>query len=108
MANAKTKTNHSSNGGPQPVAGYDIREVGRVQSIREFLITVTGLPSCINGQIVEFAGGHLGLVMGFKGDLVQVLVLGLRANLRIGDEVYNRGRLLNLPEIGRASCRGRV
>ncbi|MCK5178761.1 MAG: F0F1 ATP synthase subunit alpha, partial [Candidatus Omnitrophica bacterium] len=81
----------------QTIAEYDIREVGRVQSIREFLITVTGLPSCINGQIVEFQGGHLGLVMGFKGDLVQVLVLGLRVDLRIGDEVYNRGQLLNLP-----------
>ncbi|HQP10522.1 MAG TPA: F0F1 ATP synthase subunit alpha [Candidatus Omnitrophota bacterium] len=79
------------------VAEYDVREVGRVQSIREFLITVSGLSSCINGQIVEFAGGHLGLVMGFKKDLAQVLVLGLRADLRIGDEVYNRGQLLNLP-----------
>jgi F-type H+-transporting ATPase subunit alpha len=76
---------------------YDVREVGRIQSIREFLVIATGLPSCINGQIVEFEGGHLGLVMGFKGEKVQILVLGLKADLRIGDEVYNRGRLLNLP-----------
>jgi len=78
-------------------AGYDVREVGHVVSVREFLITITGLLSCINGQIVEFRGGHLGLVMGFKGDLAQVLLLGLRADLRVGDEVYNRGQLLNLP-----------
>ena len=79
------------------ITGMDVREVGRVYSVREFLITVTGLPSCINGQIVEFEGGHLGLVMGFKKDLVQVLVMGLRIDLRAGDEVYNRGKLLNLP-----------
>ncbi|MBN1870233.1 MAG: F0F1 ATP synthase subunit alpha [Candidatus Omnitrophica bacterium] len=91
MGNTQEQSNIPS------VAEYDIREVGRVQAIREFLVTVTGLPSCINGQIVEFQGGHLGLVMGFKGDLVQVLVLGLRVDLRIGDEVYNRGQLLNLP-----------
>lgn len=91
MGNAKVKTDADSG------VSYDIREVGRVHSVREFLITVTGLPSCINGQIVEFSGGHLGLVMGFKKDLVQVLVLGLRVDLRAGDEVYNRGQLLNLP-----------
>ncbi len=78
-------------------AEYDVREVGRIHSIREFLITVTGLPSCINGQIVEFEGGHFGLVMGFRKDLVQVLLLGLRIDLRVGDPVYNRGQLLNLP-----------
>ena len=38
---------------------YDVREVGKIHSIREFLITVTGLRSCINGQIVEFEGGRL-------------------------------------------------
>lgn len=86
----QAKTDESS-------AEYDIREVGKIHSIREFLITVTGLLSCINGQIVEFEGGDLGLVMGFKKELVQVLVLGLRVDLRVGDPVYNRGKLLNLP-----------
>lgn len=102
MADTKTKTEDL----PRPAADYDIREVGRVQSIREFLVTAVGLPSCINGQIVEFQGGHLGLVMGFKGERVQILVLGLRVDLRIGDEVYNRGQLLHLP-VGEAFL-GRV
>ena len=35
--------------------------------------------------------------MGFKGEQVQILVLNLNVNLRIGDEVYNRGQLLKLP-----------
>ncbi len=76
---------------------FDVREVGRVQSVREFLVTATGLSSCFNGQIVEFSDGTLGLVMGFKEDLTQVLVLGQHLNLRIGDEIYNRGRSLELP-----------
>jgi F-type H+-transporting ATPase subunit alpha len=97
MDDTNVKINDQVNPDESSTVEYDIREVGKVHSIREFLITVTGLPSCINGQIVEFEGGHLGLVMGFKKGLVQVLVLGLRLDLRAGDAVYNRGQLLNLP-----------
>jgi F-type H+/Na+-transporting ATPase subunit alpha len=88
-------TNQKTSG--KVVADYDIREVGNIQSIREFLVTAVGLPSCINGQIVEFQQGNIGIVMGFKEEEVQILALGLDASLRIGDEVYNRGRSLNLP-----------
>jgi len=97
MGNGKTKAGSSIEKNTEFVTDYDVREVGRIQSIREFLVTAVDLPSCINGQIVEFKGGHLGLVMGFKGEQVQILVLSLRVNLRIGDEVYNRGHLLELP-----------
>jgi F-type H+-transporting ATPase subunit alpha len=75
----------------------DIREVGKIQSVREFLVSATGMPSCFNGQIVEFKQGHWGLVMGFKEEEIQILVLDLGLNLRIGDEVFNRGRPLELP-----------
>lgn len=72
----------------------DIREVGRVQSVKEFLVTAAGLPSCINGQVVEFAQGALGFVMGFKENEAQILVLDLNVPLRIGDEIYNKGQSL--------------
>lgn len=97
MGNGKTKVDNRAQTNTDFVTEYDVREVGRVQSIREFLVIAVGLPSCINGQIVEFKGGHLGLVMGFRDEQVQILVLDLKVNLRIGDEVYNRGKLLELP-----------
>ena len=73
---------------------FDVREVGSVKSVRKFLVTASGLPSCINGQLVEFQNGGRGLVLGFKEDEVQILVLGLNVTLRSGDEVYNRGQSL--------------
>jgi F-type H+-transporting ATPase subunit alpha len=76
---------------------FDVREVGRIKSVRKFLVTATGLPSCINGQIVEFQQGGLGMVVGFTEDEVQILVLGLNVHLRTGDEVYNRAQSLSLP-----------
>ena len=38
-------------------AKFQVREVGRVSAIKQFIAVVTGLPSCINGQIVEFEKG---------------------------------------------------
>jgi len=76
---------------------FEIREVGHVESVRKFIVIVKGLPSCMNGQIIEFANGTLGLVMGFTEDKVQVLVLGDATAIRSGDEVYNKGKSLTLP-----------
>ena len=79
------------------VTKFDIREVGQVQSVRKFIVIAKGLPSCINGQIVEFANGTQGLVMGFIEDKIQILVLGDASAVRAGDEVYNKGKSLVLP-----------
>jgi len=76
---------------------FEVREVGQVQSIRKFIVIAKGLPSCMNGQIVEFSNGIPGLVMGFTEDKVQILVLGDTTSIRAGDEVYNKGKSLNLP-----------
>lgn len=76
---------------------FEIREVGHVQSIRKFIVIAEGLLSCINGQIVEFANGVPGLVMGFTEHRTQILVLGDTTSISIGDEIYNKGKSLNLP-----------
>jgi len=78
-------------------AKFEVREVGYVESVRKFVIIARGLPFCMNGQIVEFANNIQGLVMGFTEDKVQILVLGDATDIRAGDEVYNRGKSLNLP-----------
>ncbi|KPK96468.1 MAG: hypothetical protein AMJ95_14120 [Omnitrophica WOR_2 bacterium SM23_72] len=87
-------------------AGFEVKEVGFVQSVRKFIVIAKGLPSCMNGQIVEFANGIRGLVMGFTEEKVQILILGDASGIRAGDEVYNKGESLELPAsegfIGRA------
>ncbi len=76
---------------------FEVREIGHVQSVRKFIVIARGLPSCMNGQIVEFSNGALGLVMGFTETDVQILVLGDAMSIRAGDEVYNKGESLVLP-----------
>ena len=80
-----------------PKTSFEIREIGQVQSVRKFIVIANGLPSCMNGQLIEFANGMLGLVMGFTEDKVQILVLGDPSAIRAGDEVYSKGMSLNLP-----------
>lgn len=78
-------------------AQFELREVGIIKSVREFVVTVTGMPSCVNGQLVEFKDGVKGMIMGFKENEVQVLVLGSQARVHVGDEVYNKGEALSIP-----------
>lgn len=80
-----------------PAARFEVREVGIVAAVRKFIVTAAGMPSCFNGQMVEFAGGERGLVMGFTEEKVQILVLGDPVNIRAGDQVYNKGKSLMLP-----------
>ncbi len=78
-------------------AGFEVKEVGQVQSVRKFIVIAKGLPSCMNGQIVEFANGVRGLVMGFTEEKVQILVLGDASSIRAGNDVYNKAESLRLP-----------
>ena len=78
-------------------AEFDIREVGEVAAVRQFIVIAKGLPFCMNGQIVEFAKGAQGLVMGFTEEDIHILVLGDAANIRAGDKIYNKGKSLKLP-----------
>ncbi len=80
-----------------PLAGFEAHEVGTIKSVRECIVRVNGLPSCVNGQIVEFSQGGRGIVLGFNEDDVQVLVLNTKGAIRVGDEVLSRAEFLHLP-----------
>jgi len=75
----------------------EIREVGIVESVRKLIVIAGGLPSCINGQLVDFENGSRGVVMGFTEDKVQILVISEGGEIRSGDEIYNRAEYLKLP-----------
>jgi len=75
----------------------EVREIGYIKSLRKFIVTARGLPSCFNNQIVEFENGVLGLVVGFREEEVDILVLGSSSFLRLDDEIYNKGQSFYLP-----------
>ncbi|MBI3322565.1 MAG: F0F1 ATP synthase subunit alpha [Candidatus Omnitrophica bacterium] len=71
--------------------------MGRVTSVREFIVKVEGLPSCINGQQVEFSNGDKGMVMGFTETHALVLLFGNKSKVHAGQEVYSRGQPFVVP-----------
>ncbi|MFH0753713.1 MAG: F0F1 ATP synthase subunit alpha [Candidatus Omnitrophota bacterium] len=61
-------------------------EVGVVKAIRGCIVIVTGFSNCINGQLIRFGYGTLGMVVGFTEDEAQVLVLKEAEKIRTGSE----------------------
>ncbi|MEE8359982.1 MAG: F0F1 ATP synthase subunit alpha [Candidatus Omnitrophota bacterium] len=90
MGSKKTDTKRSQ-------TSFDVREEGYVEAVRQFVVIAKGLPFCMNGQIVEFANGAEGLVIGFTAEDIQILILGDATGIRAGDKVYNKGKSLDLP-----------
>lgn len=74
----------------KPQKLFDVREVGTVVSVKEFIAEVEGMPSCMNGQMVTFSNGDVGMVMGFDERKVFVLSFGSKGRIRAGFEVYSR------------------
>lgn len=75
----------------------EIREVGFVKDVRRGIARVSGLPSCVYGQMVQFSQGIRGIVMGFNPHEVLVIVLGDEGNISVGDTVTSLAELLNVP-----------
>jgi F-type H+-transporting ATPase subunit alpha len=60
-------------------------EVGTVKAIRGCIIIVKGFRNCINGQLIRFGYGTLGMIVGFNEEEAQVLILKETDRIRTGD-----------------------
>ncbi len=61
-------------------------EVGYVKAIRGCIVIVTGFGNCINGQLIRFGYGTIGMVVGFTETEAQVLILKETEKIRTGQE----------------------
>ena len=75
----------------------DIKEVGQIRDIKKGIARIKGLPGCIYGQLIRFASGIKGLVIGFDERDVMVLVLGDETLVRSGEEVTSQIEPLRIP-----------
>jgi len=81
------------------VAPFKVRltEKGTVKDIKKMILRITGLPSCLNGQIVELGGGHKAIVMGFDEKEVLALSLAEETGIRLGQEVSGTSEPFTIP-----------
>jgi len=75
----------------------EIREVGHVREVKKNIAKISGFLRYMNGQIVRFAGGVRGMVVGFDQDEVLVLLFGDEAQIRVGQEVYSLQEEMKVP-----------
>ncbi len=78
-------------------AFLEIKEVGTVKDIRQGIVRVNGLPSCIFGQLINFKKGSRGIVIGFDKEEVLVLVLGDETSITSGEEVSSQIEPFRIP-----------
>jgi len=79
------------------IAPLEIKDTGTIQEIKKGIVGISGLPSCINGQLVELGSDLLGMIIGFNEDKVSALVLGDETRLSIGDVVYAEPGIFEIP-----------
>ncbi len=74
-----------------------IKEIGCVKEVKRSIVTIDGLPNCLLGQIVHFADGTKGFVMGFNESEVLTLLLNASREIRAGEEVYAQEEAFSIP-----------
>lgn len=67
-----------------------LKEHGVVAEVKQDVVHVTGLTNCMNGQLVQIGPATHGVILGFDGDYVLVLVVKSNAAIKPGDDVTTK------------------
>ena len=79
------------------ITPLEIKDTGTIKEITKGIVNISGLPSCVNGQLVELGPDLLGMIIGFTEDKASALVLGDETKLNIGDAVYAEPGIFKIP-----------
>ncbi|MCB9772294.1 MAG: F0F1 ATP synthase subunit alpha [Candidatus Omnitrophica bacterium] len=72
-------------------------EEGVVRVIRGCIVIVEGFRNCINGQVIRFGYGTMGIIVGFDEREAQVLIVRQQVNLKTGDKALASLEPFNTP-----------
>lgn len=71
-----------------PLFKIKVEEKGVIRDIKEIIVRIEGLPSCLSGEIVDMGDGVRGLLMEYDEESARALVLGNTSKLRMGKAVH--------------------
>jgi F-type H+-transporting ATPase subunit alpha len=74
-----------------------VAETGTVLNVGDGVAKIYGLQGAMAGEMVEFSGGVMGLILNLEEDGVGVAVFGEVTGIREGDTVKRTGRILQVP-----------
>jgi F-type H+-transporting ATPase subunit alpha len=81
-------------------------EVGTVLQVGDGIAKLYGLEGAMSGELLEFPGGIMGIVLNLEEESVGAVLLGNDTGIKEGDLVKRTGRIAQLP-VGKALL-GRV
>ena len=94
----------------QQIADYDkkvdVMETGTVLTVGDGIARLYGLDGAMAGELVEFPGGIMGMVLNLEEDNVGVAILGPDTGIEEGNTVKRTGKIVEVP-VGEALV-GRV
>jgi len=75
----------------------EISETGTVISVGDGIARIYGLDNAMAGELLEFPGGILGMVLNLEEDNVGAALLGEGHKVHEGDEVKRTSRIVEVP-----------
>jgi F-type H+-transporting ATPase subunit alpha len=86
------------------IDALDIKEIGRIEELRQGIVKISGLPNCAFGDVITFDSGNPAASQGLKGMIVEFnpkfafgIVFGDERKIKVGDRVSSRRDLLKAP-----------
>jgi len=73
------------------------QEEGTVRVIRGCIVIVEGFKNCINGQVIRFGYGTMGVIIGFNEHEAQILIIRQAVSLKTGDRAVATLEVFNTP-----------
>ncbi|MDP6931635.1 MAG: F0F1 ATP synthase subunit alpha [Myxococcota bacterium] len=85
----------------QQIENYEARvqvsETGTVLSVGDGIARLYGLQNAMAGELLEFPGGLMGMVLNLEEDNVGAAIFGNDRNIKEGDTVKRTGRIVSVP-----------
>lgn len=75
----------------------EIKDTGVIRQLKKGIAQISGLDSCVNGQLIEMGQELYGMIIGFNKGEVLALVLGDETRLNIGDVIYGVEGVFDIP-----------
>src|SRR3989454_1248130 len=83
------------------LAGYeaevDLQEVGRVIEVGDGIARIYGLEKAMAGELLQFPGDVVGMVLNLEEDNVGAVLLGVDRAIKEGDTVKRTSRIAQVP-----------
>ena len=83
-----------------------VAETGTILSVGDGIARIYGLENAMAGELLEFPGGIMGMVLNLEEDNVGAAIFGSEVGIKEGDSVKRSGRIVSIP-VGPATM-GRV